>query len=206
LDELPPVKGEDRQAITLDLARHVALRARTGADGTVVEVPLRRSECNGPEVQVVLDRSHFGRALVLGFREFRCASPERPLFARDSKRIYLTATLDPKSAVLPTRSAAQAMMASVANERVPVHSDSPGPSRSSTMPSRDSSPVERNGQTDPATEESIDPVAEADALRLALSEATQRAARLVAALKQYRKERKNLQAAWSSLRGLNLGS
>ena len=74
------------------------------------------------------------------------------------------------------------------------------------MPSRDSSPVERNGQTDPATEESIDPVAEADALRSILTEATQRAGRLVSALKHFRKERKSLQAAWSSLRGLNLGS
>ena len=74
------------------------------------------------------------------------------------------------------------------------------------MPARESPSPERNGHTEPAAGDLIDPVVEADALRNALAEAGQRAARLLASLKQYRKERKSLQAAWSSLRGLNLGS
>jgi hypothetical protein len=74
------------------------------------------------------------------------------------------------------------------------------------MPRRDAASAEQNGRTEPEVGELIDPLAEAEALRNALVDATQRAARLLAGLKQYRKERKSLQAAWSSLRGLNLGS
>jgi hypothetical protein len=64
------------------------------------------------------------------------------------------------------------------------------------MPTREPSPPDQNGHSaDPATNEFSDPLAEAAA----------RAARLVAGLKQYRRERRSLQAAWSSLRQLNLG-
>ena len=74
------------------------------------------------------------------------------------------------------------------------------------MPARDLSPPARNGHpAEPAVGDLTDPLAEAEALRAALAEAAGRAARLVAGLKQYRKERRSLQAAWSSLRQLNLG-
>ena len=74
------------------------------------------------------------------------------------------------------------------------------------MPTRDTPPPDRNGHADP-------PPGRARSTRWprprpcapALAEAAARAARLVAALKQYRRERRALQAAWSSLRQLNLG-
>ena len=73
------------------------------------------------------------------------------------------------------------------------------------MPNRDSSPPDRNGHADPAPGDPTDPLAEAEGLRASLADAAARAARLVAALRQYRRERRSLQAAWSSLRQLNLG-
>jgi hypothetical protein len=48
-------------------------------------------------------------------------------------------------------------------------------------------------------------VAEAEAMRADLADAHARAHRLVAMLKQFKKERRSLQAAWSSLKQLNLG-
>ena len=72
------------------------------------------------------------------------------------------------------------------------------------MPTRDAPAPDRNGHSAPAGEP-FDPVAEAEALRLALADAAARAHRLVAALKQFRKERRALHTAWSSLRQLNLG-
>jgi hypothetical protein len=65
---------------------------------------------------------------------------------------------------------------------------------------------ERNGQaaTESPTEE-LDPVAEADALRLALVESVRRAGRLITSLRQLQKQRRALHAAWSSLRHLGLG-
>jgi predicted metal-dependent hydrolase len=66
--------------------------------------------------------------------------------------------------------------------------------------------VDRNGHSDPPlTGDPIDPLAEAEALRSALAEAASRAARLVGALRQFRKEKRVLANAWSSLRQLNLG-
>ena len=60
------------------------------------------------------------------------------------------------------------------------------------------------GRPDPPAD-GADPLAEAEALRVALAEAAARAGRLVAVLKQFRKERRALATAWSSLRQLNLG-
>ena len=74
------------------------------------------------------------------------------------------------------------------------------------MPARDPAPPDRNGHAEPPPSGDLtDPLTEAEALRTALVEASNRAARLVASLRQYRKERRTLQTAWSSLRQLNLG-
>ena len=78
------------------------------------------------------------------------------------------------------------------------------------MPPRDRPPPDRNGHADgphnrPAADAQEDPDPLAEALKAALAEAAARAARLVAALRSYKRERRSLQAAWSSLRALNLG-
>jgi hypothetical protein len=75
------------------------------------------------------------------------------------------------------------------------------------MAARDSTPPQdRNGHADPPPAgEFLDPLVEAEGLRAALAEAAARATRLVAALKQFRRERRALSAAWTSLKQLNLG-
>ena len=73
------------------------------------------------------------------------------------------------------------------------------------MPRRDDPPPDRNGHADPSPGDPPDPLAEAEALRLALADAAARAHRLVAALKLFRRERRALASAWSSLKQLNLG-
>jgi hypothetical protein len=67
-------------------------------------------------------------------------------------------------------------------------------------------PSERNGQSghEPTIEDVLDPLAEAEALRLALAEVARRVGRLIASLRQLQKQRRALHAAWSSLRHLNL--
>jgi hypothetical protein len=72
------------------------------------------------------------------------------------------------------------------------------------------SPRDANGH-DPATRpgpppaDGPDPLAEAEALRAALADAAQRAGRLVAALKQTRRQKRALSSVWSRLRSLNIG-
>lgn len=67
---------------------------------------------------------------------------------------------------------------------------------------------ERNGNpsTDqPLVDEALDPLAEAEALRTALAEVARRVGRLISALRQFQKQRRALQTAWTSLKHLRLG-
>jgi hypothetical protein len=72
--------------------------------------------------------------------------------------------------------------------------------RSSPMKSIEPS---SNGHADG---EALDPLAEAEALRNALTETLQRLGRLVAALRSRKKEQRALTQVWSSLKSLQLGN
>lgn len=206
LEALPrmPKDDEEPQTVTLELGRRPAIRARAGKDGPITEVPLDRSECHGPDMLVLVNRAHLGRALGLGFREFRCASPERPMVAWDGPRMYITATFDTKSAIPARRSANSSALGS----SIPVRTDrpqteSPPTFRSSAMPSREPPVPERHGHAD-SNSETLDPLAEAEGLRLALADAQARAGRLVTALRGFRKQHRTVTSALASLRSLRL--
>ena len=72
------------------------------------------------------------------------------------------------------------------------------------MPVRETPAPERNGIAEVPADASFDPLAEAEALRMALTDAAARVARLLGWLKHFRKERRALASAYSSLRQLNL--
>ena len=72
------------------------------------------------------------------------------------------------------------------------------------MPARETPSPERHGVAEVPVDASFDPLAEAEALRVALAEAATRATRLLGWLKNFRKERRALASAYSSLRQLNL--
>jgi hypothetical protein len=201
LGGLPGERGESRP-VTLDLGPHVGVRGRDDQAGDSAEVPLPHTTAAGPPCRFVLDRAHLGRALALGFRELRVSSPERPVAFRDPDRVFVAATLDP-ALVVPRAGGPDVAPASTAIAPSPAIPTNP--ERRIPMPTRDAPPPDRNGHPAPAGEP-FDPVAEAEALRADLADAAARAHRLVAALKQFRKERRALTSAWSSLRQLNLGS
>ena len=56
----------------------------------------------------------------------------------------------------------------------------------------------------PEPAEALDPVAEAEALKAALQEALNRSARLIASLRQFRKQHRAVQSAMASLKQLQL--
>jgi hypothetical protein len=209
LPRLPVDKDIDPQPVTLDLGKRPAIRARSGTDDEIVEVPLTETQCQGPDVVVLANRAHFGRALAMGFREFHCANPERPLVATEGDRTYISATLDPKLAVPRPTTIPETTAPTSKRVRLSVQpfaqSDSIPTQRSTSMPRESPSP-ERNGHASPATgAEGLDPLVEAEALRTVLTEAAAQSMRLVAALKQFRKERRAIVSAFSSLKQFNLG-
>ena len=203
LRELPDLPGGhgDGRPVTLDLGAHVVVRGRDDRAGGTAEVPLPHSAVAGPVCRLVVNRDHLGRALALGFRELRVSSPERPVAFRDPDRVLLTATLGPALASPPTCESDDAQPPTAVAPSPPVSTNA---QRRTPVPAHETPPPDRNGHADSAGEQ-FDPLAEAEALRLALADGASRAHRLVAALKQYKRERRSLQAAWSSLRQLNLG-
>jgi hypothetical protein len=208
LPRLPKEEGPEVQIVTLDLGRQVAIRASAGKEGEVVEVPLPGTECVGPAMLLVLNRVHLGRALAMGFREFRFASAERPMCTWDGPRMYLSAVLDPQCAIpRKTAPAGEDMPRAVPDRPLrplrPNRSIPDSPERNSTMPARESPSPERNGHPE-ANGEALDPLAEAESLRVVLAEAHVRAGRLVTALRGFRKQHKTVTSALASLRSLRL--
>ncbi|HEY2910436.1 MAG TPA: hypothetical protein VGI99_09325 [Gemmataceae bacterium] len=61
------------------------------------------------------------------------------------------------------------------------------------------------GRHDPPAEEPIDPIVEAEALRVAVAEVGTRLGRLLIALRGLKRERKTMTTIWHGLKQLNLG-
>jgi hypothetical protein len=190
LPVLPGLRGSNHELrpVTLDTERSLCVRGRTEGDGKIgetKEMPLSHSTVSGPAVRVVLDRRALARALALGCRTLRL-TPDKPVVAEGGDRTLVAAQLDP-SLIAP-----------------PAETD-PAPTRPSDTPER-RTPVkpESDGHT-PARGDPADPLELAEELRAALSEAAATAARLVAALRQGKKEKKVLSALMTNLKQLNLG-
>jgi hypothetical protein len=204
LPRFPRDADEESPSITLDLGRQVSVRARAGDDGPVTEVALPESECVGPGMLLLLNRGHLGRALALGFRRFQFASPERPMTAWDASRMFMSAVFDAKLAVPASKTTPRESLSKTAPVRPNrAFNESPPTMRSSSMPARESPSPERNGHVE-ANGDALDPLAEAESLRVALAEAHVRAGRLVTALRGFRKQHKTVTSALASLRSLRL--
>jgi len=73
------------------------------------------------------------------------------------------------------------------------------------MKSHETNGTSANGKHEPPADEGLDPLAEAEALRNAVTEVGTRLGRLIAALRSSRKEKKVLANVWAGLKQLNLG-
>jgi hypothetical protein len=183
LEALPALPGRDQEYAPVTLALGAAAIVRAG-EGASQEVRLARSRVLGPALEVAMDRRYLLRALRLGFRELVVVSAGRPLVCRDGRRAYVWMPLDVPRAG--------------GREQAPrVTPDSPESERTPPMPTHD----DRNGRAPPQGGEA-DALAEAEALRLQLQEALARTSRLIAALRQQRRQGRAVQAAVASLRKL----
>ena len=194
---LPSLPGNDHEfrPVTLDAKGKLAIRAAEG--DAAQDVRLDRSSVVGPAAQVVLDRRSLARMLTLGCRTLRI-NPERALIGEGNGVIFVAACLDPELAVtLESPSKSQTPPASSVPSTPPEKDHHVKPSETNNHPP--------NGRHDPPAE-SLDPLVAAEELRAVLAEAATKAARLVTALKQSKKEKKALANVFAGLKQLNLNA
>lgn len=196
IQKLPhlPAHDDQHRPVSLDLGTAVAVRSRSEPEGTV-EVALAHAKREGPPLQVVMDRRYLLRALKLGFTEVLIASAKQPLLCKDDNRTYVWMPLAEADAV----PAAQAVPIRPKRRATAAP---PEPQKSTPMPPNEptSNGRQRNGSAD--QDEPLDPVAEAEELRSHLQAALARTGRLIAALKQQRRQSRVVESALASLRRL----
>lgn len=209
LELLPvlPAAKEESGPVTLDLdCDTVTIRARDSEGAPPSEIVLDRSKASGPGVQVAVARKALHRAFELGCRTLRISSSRQVLAGEGVERLFLAATLDTGLIVLPDKKATRL---NTSKSGVSKTTSPSAQSHSTTERSDAVKAHESNGRSHPDSNESsggeaLDALVEAEALRGVLADASARANRLVALLKQNRKEKKALASVYSSLRQLNL--
>jgi hypothetical protein len=185
LPRLP--EGDDRDlAVTLDIDKEVCIRTRASGKEEIGELKLASPRVTGLPVRTVMNRTYLLRALKLGFTEIEIAQADKPLCCRDSKRVFIWMPLtDP-----PAKTTPATQQPNYTTESKKEETPMPDPNGSSKHPvNGDSSHVN-------------DPLAEAEAIRALLTEAHSRLSRLIAALKQHRRQARAVHAAVRSLQEL----
>ena len=141
-------------------------------------VRLRRSTFTGTPAAVVIDAAALNRLLELGCRTVRFGEPDKPLVAVGPDTTFVAVTRGPATA--------------------------PSPTPRTTMPPHEPPGRSRPGDDEPTRSDADDPLVLAEAVHAALADAGQQAARLVRVLRSYRRERKALRSAFTSLKALGL--
>jgi hypothetical protein len=179
LARLPGLPGRELEHRPVTLDADGVLTARAGAEA----VKLSRSPATGPAQRVMLDRRHLARLLALDCHGLGL-TPGKAVVAEGDGVTVLVAPLDPSADALS-------------------HPPNPEPERSDAMRPHEANGHAPAGRHDPPAE-ALDPLAAAEDLRAALADAAAKAARLVAALKQSKKEKKALANVYAGLKQLNL--
>ncbi|WP_439622088.1 hypothetical protein [Gemmata sp.] len=184
LPDLPGATDEHRP-VTLDAGPTVEVRGRDVGTGAARAVVLERSAAAGPPVRVALDRRLLARALALRCRVLKFG-PAPLVVAEGDGVTVVVAALDPDRTVPPAGGAGPAATVNPERSALMKTTDVPGPAAA---------------RGDPP-----DPLVAAEELRDALADAAARAARLVAALRAGRREKKVLASVYAGLKQLNLGA
>ena len=203
LRELRGPAAEREATATLELGPDIAMHVRPAAKEEAAELRLVGSRWSGPPLRVAYNPRYLLNALRLGFTEVEIRSPSVPLCCRDATRVYLWMPLSDESA---TTTPARPAQSAAAEQPVPSE-----PVKETPMPpnSADNGRHAGNGNADlppgPPGPAPLDPLAEAEEIRALLAEAQSRLGRLIAALKQHRRQARAVAAAMAQLKNLPLG-
>jgi hypothetical protein len=147
----------------------------------------------GPGKCIAVNRSVLICALALGCRTIRIHPVMSNVTFEGPHRTLVVAALD-AGRIVPRPDSSTA-----------THPSPSIPERSIPVKTHETDGSSANGKHEPSAEEILDPLAEAEALRIAVAEVGTRLGRLIAALRSTRKEKKVLANVWAGLRQLNLG-
>lgn len=185
-----PDASDGVAAVTFEVEKGIACRARNDETGEIREFRLSRSTWTGPDIRVALDRRHLARALSLGCLSLRLAA-DKPLVAENGDCTLIVVTLDDSHVVSGSKSDLEIPALETKRRLLPMKQELNGIETPHRVPGN----VDR-----------IDPLAEAEAMRAALAQAMTHASRLVQAIHRLGRQRKVLENAWSSLKSLSLGT
>jgi len=211
VDNLARLPGNTARGapVTLDVNDHVTVRARTGDQAPVTELILSGSKASGTPVRIHTDRRFLARAVRLGFREFCLFGPRLPVLCRDDHRRYVWALLDPDSAIAPAEETVRITSPEAQEDSVnhSVKSRRRKRSMPHCPPTAENGPsTNRRGRI--ASAEKADPkgvtalVDEAEAVRASLRDALAKTGRLVALLKQHKRQFRTIESTLAALRRL----
>jgi hypothetical protein len=182
--ELPrlPVKDEGTPLVRMEVGHDVVIRPHDSSRQTTAELKLSSAEVIGKAVSLMMNRRHLLRALKIGFNEVEIIRPDVPLCCRDSSRVFvwMPFTENGESSARPTLNSTPVQE----NAIVPDHAGKPS----------------LNGDSNLSA--AADPLSEAEGIKSLLTEGLTRVNRLIATLKQFRKQSKAVKAAVDSLREL----
>ncbi len=190
-----PGHATENRPVTIDANATIRIRSRDPDTLETQEVTLIRSSVTGPPANVAIDRRVLARALSLGCHTFQFSS-DKPLVGEGDDITVIVAPLDP-TLIVPASDETQKIAtrdASVPQQPTPTEL------RSLSM-----KPSETNGHH-VSRDDPQDPLVAAEELRSALADAALKAAKLVAALKAGRKEKKVLATLYAGLKQLNLNA
>jgi hypothetical protein len=213
IEVLPKLPGHDQdlKPLTVDLGDTITVRGRALPSGAGAEIVLPKSQLSGRPVRFATPRELLLRDLRMGLTQLEITRADGVIVTRDSTRIFGWMPLETSAVVLPEQSMIRVhrpsatLAPSSESASQPVVSEP----RSIAMPSLSTNghpSDDRRAEANGAFAGIDELLNEAESLRQHLSEAASRATRLVAALKQHRRQARAVEAAVTSIRDLRLGS
>lgn len=206
LQVLPKLPGEkdENAPVTLALNGHAMVRAKADGQSRVTELVLEKAHVSGKAVRFATSRAYLIRALQLGFGEVAVVSPETPILCRDESRLYLWMPLGEKAALKPAVNALRITPPPNGQHPSPVSNSPRKPVMSTNGPNHHPPPARPAPPAPPAANGTppVPLVEEAEALQGLLRNALTRTTRLLAGLKQQRKQHRLVSSTLASLRQL----
>ncbi len=188
--QLPRMPGANEKPapVMLNIGKTAAVRAKADGKETESTQELPGAEIKGKPVCLELDRRVLLRAVKMGFFHIEIVSPHSPLCCRANNRTFVWLPLGEPVKPAP------------AQPSQPPDSV-PSTEEKSAMPEPNGKQTGDGGSA-PNGNGFSDPLAEAEAMKGLLTEAQSRLARLIASLKQHRRQSRAVRAAVDSLRQL----